>query len=185
MHDQDQGVVAFHTGVMLETLRNHGLFPCSFCWYVSPTMHFPVNTSLIRHTEIPSFSVDKRGVSVWGARTILRTIIRVTRLLAELWMRPPAAPTCLVSWSTGLKVTSSSSRTPRPFFDGLTVIRAGGGWVSIVSDYKLDDRDSIPGRSKEFSSSLCVPTSLLSSGYRRVLSWGKARPGRDNGHSPI
>jgi hypothetical protein len=30
---------------------------------------------------------------------------------------------------------------------------------SIVSDYRLDDQDSIPGRGKEFSPRLCVQTS--------------------------
>jgi hypothetical protein len=47
-----------------------------------------------------------------------------------------------------------------------------GSSVSIVSDYGLDDRGSIPDRAENFSSSLCVqtgsggPPSLLSNGYR-------------------
>jgi hypothetical protein len=34
-----------------------------------------------------------------------------------------------------------------------------GSSVSIVSDYTLDDRVSIPGRGKDFPSSLCAQTS--------------------------
>jgi hypothetical protein len=37
-------------------------------------------------------------------------------------------------------------------------IRSRSSSVSIVSDYGLDDRDLIPGRAKDFSSSLCVQT---------------------------
>jgi hypothetical protein len=34
-----------------------------------------------------------------------------------------------------------------------------GRSVSIASDYRLEDRNSIPGRAKGFSSSLCVQIS--------------------------
>jgi hypothetical protein len=42
------------------------------------------------------------------------------------------------------------------------------GASGIVSDYRLDDRASIPGRGKEFSSSQSVQTTSksLSHGYR-------------------
>jgi hypothetical protein len=36
--------------------------------------------------------------------------------------------------------------------------RKWGSSVSIVSDYKMYDQGSIPGRGKGFSSSLCVQT---------------------------
>jgi hypothetical protein len=34
--------------------------------------------------------------------------------------------------------------------------RSRGSTVIIVSDYRLEDQGSIPGRGKDFSSSLCV-----------------------------
>jgi hypothetical protein len=37
--------------------------------------------------------------------------------------------------------------------------RSQGSSVSIVSDYRLEDRGSIPAEAKDFSSSLCVQTS--------------------------
>jgi hypothetical protein len=41
----------------------------------------------------------------------------------------------------------------------ITPYSSWGSSVSIVSDYKLDERGSIPGRGKLFISSLCVQTS--------------------------
>jgi hypothetical protein len=68
-------------------------------------------------------------------------------------------------------------------------IRVSSG--SIVSDYGLDDRGSIPGGGKGFflyplcPDRLWGPPILLYNGYRGVLSPGvKARPGRDADHSP-
>jgi hypothetical protein len=52
-----------------------------------------------------------------------------------------------------------------------------GSSGSIVSDYGLDDRDSIPDRA-DFSSGPCVQTG---SG---PFPGGKVRPGRDADHSP-
>jgi hypothetical protein len=62
--------------------------------------------------------------------------------------------------------------------------------VSIVSDYRLDDRGLITDRGKEFSSSLCVRTSSGANpasypmGTGGPLSGAKARPGRDADPSP-
>jgi hypothetical protein len=42
---------------------------------------------------------------------------------------------------------------------GKVYFRSWGSSVSIVSDYRLDDRGSIPGRGKQFSSILCVQNS--------------------------
>jgi hypothetical protein len=61
---------------------------------------------------------------------------------------------------------------------------------SIVSDYGLDDRASIPGRAKDFSSILCVQTgsgahpASCPMGTGRPIPGGEARPGRDADHSP-
>jgi hypothetical protein len=65
-----------------------------------------------------------------------------------------------------------------------------GSSVSIVSDYGLDDRGSIPDRAEDFSSSLCVQTgsgahpACCTMGTRGSFPGGKARPGRDADHSP-
>jgi hypothetical protein len=74
-----------------------------------------------------------------------------------------------------------------------------GGWkliinwvssVSVMSDYRLDDRGSIPGRGKGFflqflcPNQLWGPSSLLSSGYRGSCSEGKAQVGLDADHWP-
>jgi hypothetical protein len=62
--------------------------------------------------------------------------------------------------------------------------------VSIVSDYALDDRCSIPGRGKGFffrplrPDRLWDPPNLLYNGYRESFLGGKARPGRETDHSP-
>jgi hypothetical protein len=66
----------------------------------------------------------------------------------------------------------------------LLVIGSWASSVSIVSDYRLDDRGSIPAEAKHFSSSLCVQTSSethLASSPKGIVSFpgGKARPGRD------
>jgi hypothetical protein len=64
-------------------------------------------------------------------------------------------------------------------FPSCSQIREPASSVSIVSGYGLDDR-AIQVRSragaKDFSSNLCV--------YRGSFSRGKARPGRDDDHSP-
>jgi hypothetical protein len=65
-----------------------------------------------------------------------------------------------------------------------------GSSVSIVSDYGLDDRGSIPDRGRGFSSSLCVQTgsgahpASCTVGTGDPFPEGKARPGRDADHSP-
>jgi hypothetical protein len=61
---------------------------------------------------------------------------------------------------------------------------------SIVSDYGLDDRGSIPGRAEDFSSSPCVQTgsgahpTSYPMGTGGPFPGGKVRPGRDADHSP-
>jgi hypothetical protein len=66
-----------------------------------------------------------------------------------------------------------------------TVNRSGGSSVSIVSDYRLDDRGSIPGRGKGFSSSLFVQTSSEAHPASYPMGTGDiARTGRDADHSP-
>jgi hypothetical protein len=58
--------------------------------------------------------------------------------------------------------------------------------VNIVSDYRLDDRGSIPSRGKDFSSSLCVHFgSEAHPGFYPLDTGGNARPGRDADHSPL
>jgi hypothetical protein len=58
-----------------------------------------------------------------------------------------------------------------------------------VSDYRLDDRASIPGRGEGFSCNLCVQTSSKAHPASYPMSSGgtspgcKARPGRDANHS--
>jgi hypothetical protein len=54
-----------------------------------------------------------------------------------------------------------------------------GSSVIIVSDYRLDDRSSFPGRDTGF---FRYPPSLLSSGYKVSFPGGKARLGRDADH---
>jgi hypothetical protein len=63
--------------------------------------------------------------------------------------------------------------------------------VSIVSDYGLDNQNSIPDRGKDFSSSPCVQTGSGShlaffypAGTGGPFPGGKAQPGRDADHSP-
>jgi hypothetical protein len=68
--------------------------------------------------------------------------------------------------------------------------RSRGSSVSIVTDYALDDWDSIPRERQRifppaFASRPALgPTSLLSNGYRGPFPGSKARPGRDADHSP-
>jgi hypothetical protein len=63
-----------------------------------------------------------------------------------------------------------------------------GSSVSIVSDYRLDDRGSIPGKGKDFPSIRCVQTgsgahpASCTMGTEGPFSGGKARPGRDADH---
>jgi hypothetical protein len=60
-----------------------------------------------------------------------------------------------------------------------------GSSGSIVSDYGLDDRGSIPERGRGFSSSPCVQTgSGAHPASYSMGTGGKARPGRDADHSP-
>jgi hypothetical protein len=62
--------------------------------------------------------------------------------------------------------------------------------VTIVSDYTLDDRGSIPAEANDFSSILCVQT--ISEAHPASCTEGtggpfrgiKARPGRDADHLP-
>jgi hypothetical protein len=67
--------------------------------------------------------------------------------------------------------------------------RRWGRSVSIVSDNRLNDRGSIPGRDKGFFlPTLCPdrlwsPLGFLSNGYRGSFSVGKLRPGCDAYHS--
>jgi hypothetical protein len=61
--------------------------------------------------------------------------------------------------------------------------------VSVVSDYTLVDRGSIPADPKKSSSSLCVQTgsgahpASCTVGTGGPFPGGKARPGRDADHS--
>jgi hypothetical protein len=60
--------------------------------------------------------------------------------------------------------------------------RSWGGSVSTVSDYRLDDRGSIPA--KDFSSSICVHTNSEAHPASCPFGiWSKVRPGRDVDHS--
>jgi hypothetical protein len=68
--------------------------------------------------------------------------------------------------------------------------KSRGSSGSIVSDYRLDDRGSIPTEAEDFSSNPCVQTGSgahpascpMDTGG--LFPWGKARPGRDADHSP-
>jgi hypothetical protein len=77
------------------------------------------------------------------------------------------------------------------FLFGLVTNGNWGSSVSIVSNYRLDDRGSIPGRAKDFSSSICVQTSSeahpasCTMGTGGPFPGGKARPGRDADLSPL
>jgi hypothetical protein len=61
---------------------------------------------------------------------------------------------------------------------------------SVVSDYGLDDRASIPGRGNGFLLMLCVQTGYEAHSASCTMGTGgrfpgsKARPGRDADHSP-
>jgi hypothetical protein len=65
-----------------------------------------------------------------------------------------------------------------------------GSSVSIMCDYRLDGRGSIPDRSTGFSSNLCVQTgsgahpASNTMGTGGSFPAGKARPGRDGDFSP-
>jgi hypothetical protein len=65
-----------------------------------------------------------------------------------------------------------------------------GSSGSVVSDYGLDDRGSIPDRGRGFSSGPCVQTgsgvhpASCTMGTGGSFPGGKARPGRDADHSP-
>jgi hypothetical protein len=67
--------------------------------------------------------------------------------------------------------------------------RSQSSSVSIVSDYELDNRGSIPDRGRGFffwplhPDQLWDPPSLLSNGYWGSSPQGKARPVRDADHS--
>jgi hypothetical protein len=94
-----------------------------------------------------------------------------------------------LSWARWIQST-----TLHPIFDIILIIilpcRSWGSSVSIVSDYRVDDRGTIPGRGKGFSSILCVQTgseaqpASCTVGTGGSFPGGKARPGRDADHSP-
>jgi hypothetical protein len=71
----------------------------------------------------------------------------------------------------------------------VTLIRSWASSVSIVSDYRLDDRGSTPGEANYFFSSLCVQTGLeaqpssCTMGTGGPFPGGKARQGRNADHS--
>jgi hypothetical protein len=71
---------------------------------------------------------------------------------------------------------------------GLNVRESGE--LSVVTDYGLDDRGSIPDRQRIFSFSLCVRTgsgahpASCTMGTVGPFPGGKGRPGRDADHSP-
>jgi hypothetical protein len=62
--------------------------------------------------------------------------------------------------------------------------------ISVVSEYRLNDRSSIPAEVKDFFSSLCVQTSSQAHpgccpvGTGGPFPGGKAWPGRDADHWP-
>jgi hypothetical protein len=63
--------------------------------------------------------------------------------------------------------------------------KSRGSSVSIMSDYGLDDRGSIPTDADDFSSSLCIQTGSEAHPASCPMGiGGKARPGRDADHSP-
>jgi hypothetical protein len=68
--------------------------------------------------------------------------------------------------------------------------RSRGSSGSIVSDYGLDNRGSIPDRGRRFFSSPYVQTgsgahpASYPMGTGGPFPGGKARPGRDTDHSP-
>jgi hypothetical protein len=68
--------------------------------------------------------------------------------------------------------------------------RSLGSSVSIMSDYKLDDRGSISGIANYFFSVACVQTNSEAHPTscpvrsRGLFLGGKAQPGRDADHSP-
>jgi hypothetical protein len=65
----------------------------------------------------------------------------------------------------------------------LSYIRSRCSSVSIVSDYRLDDRDSIPDRGRGFF--LLAPASRPALGSTQPPFPGdKAWPGRDTDHLP-
>jgi hypothetical protein len=63
--------------------------------------------------------------------------------------------------------------------------------LSIVSDYRLEDKGSIPGRGKGFFSSLCIQDNSEAHSASYLLGTGghfprgKAWPGRGADHSPL
>jgi hypothetical protein len=65
-----------------------------------------------------------------------------------------------------------------------------GSSVSVVSDYRLDDQDSIPAEAKDLSSSICVQTgsgahpASCTMGTGALFPGAKAWPGRDADYSP-
>jgi hypothetical protein len=65
----------------------------------------------------------------------------------------------------------------------LSVIRSRGSSVSIVSDYGLDDRGSIPDKGRRFFFQPLRPDRLWTMGTGGPVPEGKVRPGRDADHS--
>jgi hypothetical protein len=93
-----------------------------------------------------------------------------------------------------LLLRQSVEQNPNFLFCIWILPRSRGSSGSIVSDYGLDDRAigvrSLAG-AKDFSSSLCVQTgsgahpASCPMGTGGPFPGGKARPGRDAGHSPL
>jgi hypothetical protein len=72
----------------------------------------------------------------------------------------------------------------------VNVMQSWGSSVSIVSDYRLGDRGSIPAEAKDFplasvSRPALRPTHSPVQWVPGVVSGGKMRLGRDTDHTPI
>jgi hypothetical protein len=68
------------------------------------------------------------------------------------------------------------------YFKVLAYQRSQGSSVNLVPNYGLDNQDSIPGRTKDFSSSLCVQT--CSGGHPASYLWIKLDgPNADHTHT--
>jgi hypothetical protein len=81
----------------------------------------------------------------------------------------------MVNWNERLGNSFNSFWCTEFFLQDFTA--CWGSLVSIVSNYRLENQGSITSRGKGFSSRLCVPSSLLSSGYRGSFPRGKKGQG--------